>query len=105
MLLKLLQVGFVDHNHLAARSRRGCPDLAGVPIPRQQLVQARGRVAGQPLQNVGHPGLRANAIELSRLRDKDLIADPVNKAKSVVFTEEGSKRAEELFRAMFTKPD
>jgi hypothetical protein len=29
----------------------------------------------------------------------------VNKAKSVVFTEEGLRRAEELFRAMFTKPD
>jgi Domain of unknown function (DUF6429) len=42
---------------------------------------------------------------LSRLYDKGLIADPVNKAKSVVFTEEGLKRAEELFCAMFTKPD
>jgi hypothetical protein len=34
-----------------------------------------------------------------------MIADPVNKAKSVVFTEEGLKRAEELFRIMFTAPD
>ncbi len=42
---------------------------------------------------------------LSRLYDKGLIADPVSKAKSVVFTEEGLKRAEELFCAMFTKPD
>ena len=42
---------------------------------------------------------------LSRLHDKGMIADPVNKAKSVVFTEEGLKRAEELFRIMFTKPD
>ena len=42
---------------------------------------------------------------LSRLHDKGMIADPVNKAKSVVFTEEGLKRAEELFQAMFTKPD
>jgi Domain of unknown function (DUF6429) len=31
--------------------------------------------------------------------------EQVNKAKSVVFTEEGLKRAEELFQAMFTKPD
>jgi hypothetical protein len=29
----------------------------------------------------------------------------VNKAKSVVFTEDGLRRAEELFQAMFTKPD
>lgn len=42
---------------------------------------------------------------LNRLYDKGLIADPVNKAKSVVFTEEGLKRAEDLFRAMFTRPD
>ena len=39
------------------------------------------------------------------LPQKGLIDDPVNRAKSVVFTEEGLKRAEELFRAMFTKPD
>ncbi len=38
---------------------------------------------------------------LSRLYDKGLIADPVNKAKSVAFTEEGLKRAEVLFQAMF----
>ena len=42
---------------------------------------------------------------LNRLYDKGLIADPVNKAKSVVFTEEGLKQAEEVFRAMFAKPD
>src|SRR3954453_13983082 len=39
---------------------------------------------------------------LDRLYQKGLIADPVNKAKSVVFTEEGLKRAEELFRAPIT---
>ena len=42
---------------------------------------------------------------LDRLYQKGLIGDPVNKAKSVVFTEEGLRRAEELFQAMFTKPD
>src|SRR5215213_3707836 len=42
---------------------------------------------------------------LDRLYQKGLIDDSVNRAKSVVFTEEGLKRAEELFRAMFTKPD
>ena len=34
-----------------------------------------------------------------------MIADPVSKARSVVFTEEGLRRAEELFQAMFTTPD
>ena len=42
---------------------------------------------------------------LNRLHHKGMIADPVNKAKSVVFTEEGLRRAEELFQTMFTKPD
>jgi Domain of unknown function (DUF6429) len=42
---------------------------------------------------------------LNRLHRKGMIADPVNKAKSVVFTGKGLRRAEELFQAMFTKPD
>src|SRR5215208_2774833 len=33
---------------------------------------------------------------LDRLHEKGLIADPANKAKSVVLTKEGLKRAEEL---------
>ncbi|MCU9850650.1 DUF6429 family protein [Defluviimonas sp. WL0024] len=41
---------------------------------------------------------------LGRLHEKGLIADPVNKTKSVVLTDEGLRRAEELFRAMFTRP-
>jgi hypothetical protein len=40
---------------------------------------------------------------LDRLHDKGLIFDPANKAKSVVFTDDGLQRAEKLFRAMFTK--
>ena len=42
---------------------------------------------------------------LNRLHEKGMIGDPVNKAKSVVFTAEGLKRSEALFRAMFMKPD
>jgi hypothetical protein len=34
-----------------------------------------------------------------RLHRKGLIADPVNKAKSLVLTDEGLQRSEELFRA------
>ncbi len=54
-----------------------------------------------------HDGARAwkgfdwNALD--RLHDKGLIGDPANKAKSVVFTADGLQRAEQLFRAMFTK--
>ena len=41
---------------------------------------------------------------LDRLYEKGLIADPANKAKSVVLTDEGLKRAEELFQVLFTQP-
>lgn len=40
---------------------------------------------------------------MNRLHEKGMISDPVGKAKSVVFTEEGLKRSEALFRQMFAK--
>jgi hypothetical protein len=52
-----------------------------------------------------HDGCRAwkgfdwDAME--RLHRKDLISDPVGKAKSVVFTDEGLREAERLFRELF----
>jgi hypothetical protein len=42
---------------------------------------------------------------LGRLHQKGMILDPVGKAKSVVLTEEGEKRCEELFRIHFGVPD
>jgi hypothetical protein len=38
---------------------------------------------------------------LDRLHQKGLVADPKNKAKSVVFTDAGQKQAEELFKRLF----
>jgi hypothetical protein len=38
---------------------------------------------------------------MDRLHEKGLISDPVGKAKSVVFTEEGLREAERLFRELF----
>lgn len=38
---------------------------------------------------------------MNRLYEKGFIDDPVNKTKSVVFTEEGLRRSEELFQKMF----
>ncbi|MGH7025052.1 MAG: DUF6429 family protein [Caulobacteraceae bacterium] len=53
-----------------------------------------------------HDGFRAwkgfDWEAMNRLHDKDMIFDPAGKAKSVVFTEEGLRRAEELFMALFT---
>lgn len=40
---------------------------------------------------------------LGRLHEKGMIADPVGKVKSVVFTEEGLQRAKALFKEMFEK--
>ena len=40
---------------------------------------------------------------LDRLHAQGLISDPKSKAKSVVLTEEGARRAEELFRRYFGK--
>jgi len=39
---------------------------------------------------------------LARLHDKGLILDPVGKAKSVVLTNDGLRRSEDLFTALFT---
>lgn len=40
---------------------------------------------------------------MDRLHQKDYISDPRSKAKSVVMTEEGTKRAQELFEKHFGK--
>lgn len=42
---------------------------------------------------------------LGRLHAEGLIEDPVGRAKSVVFTDEGLQRAEALFQKLFTRPD
>ena len=40
---------------------------------------------------------------MDRLHRKGMISDPVGKAKSVVFTEDGRREAERLFREMFAR--
>jgi hypothetical protein len=40
---------------------------------------------------------------MERLHAKGLISDPVGKAKSVVFTEDGLRQAEELSRKLFKR--
>lgn len=40
---------------------------------------------------------------MDRLHAQGLISDPKSKAKSVVLTEEGERRAEELFKRYFAK--
>ena len=54
-----------------------------------------------------HDGFRAwkgfDWAAMNRLYDKGMIYDPVGKAKSVVFTDEGLRRSQDLFMTMFTK--
>jgi uncharacterized protein DUF6429 len=38
---------------------------------------------------------------LNRLHEKGMISNPVGKAKSVVFTDEGEREAQRLFHQMF----
>jgi hypothetical protein len=38
-----------------------------------------------------------------RLYQKGVICDPANETKSVVLTDEGMRRAEELFKVLFTR--
>ena len=40
---------------------------------------------------------------MNRLHEKGLISNPVGKAKSVLFTEEGQQKSEELFKKLFAK--
>ncbi|WP_431475204.1 DUF6429 family protein [Marinobacter sp. KM021] len=40
---------------------------------------------------------------MNRLHEKGLIENPVGKAKSVLFTEDGLKESERLFQKLFAK--
>ncbi|KAB2877411.1 hypothetical protein F9K33_16450 [bacterium] len=42
---------------------------------------------------------------LGRLHEKGMISDPRSKAKSVVMSDDGAKRAKELFALFFMKKD
>jgi hypothetical protein len=42
---------------------------------------------------------------LNRLPERGLIEDPVNKTKSVIFTEEGLRESDQLFNQQFVIPE
>ena len=76
--------------------------------PKRALDTDRIDDAVLALLNLGlHDGFRAwkgfDWDVMQRLHEKGMISDPVGKTKSVVFTEEGLQRSEELFEAMFSK--
>ena len=55
------------------------------------------------------PGIRAwkgmDWDALNRLHEKGYIANPVSKSKSVIVTESGFKKSEELFSKLFGKTE
>ena len=54
-----------------------------------------------------HDGVRAwkgfDWDSMGRLHEKGLISDPLNKAKSVVFTDEGLRESERALRELFSR--
>jgi Domain of unknown function (DUF6429) len=73
----------IDHGHRPRPHRRCCSCVLG-----------------------RHDGMRTwksfDWAAMERLHTKGLISDPVGKAKSVVFTDEGLRQSETLFRKLFT---
>jgi len=58
-------------------------------------------VPGPPRTQPGVEGLRLG--RMGRLHEKGFITDPVGKAKSVAFTEEGLQEARRLFELLFSR--
>ncbi len=48
---------------------------------------------------------RIDETVLARLHEKGHISDPVGKAKSIAFTEQGLRESERLLNALFGEPD
>lgn len=56
-----------------------------------------------------HDGTRAwksfDWDAMARLHEKGYISDPVGKAKSIMFTDEGLRQSEQLLKALFAEPN
>lgn len=57
------------------------------------------------LHEGGHAWKSFDWDAMGRLHARGLISDPVGRAKSVVFTQEGRARAEALLESLFGQPD
>ena len=83
-------------------------DQAGMALGRMEIDEDKVDDAVLALLRLTlHDGQRAwkgfDWDTLDRLHRKGLIANPVNKAKSVVLTDEGLRRSEALVAALFGK--
>jgi uncharacterized protein DUF6429 len=95
---------------LTASNRRGIVDSAINIIRRSSIMDIdRDRIDEVILALLflgRHDGMRTwksfDWAAMERLHTKGFISDPVGKAKSVVFTDEGLRQSEALFRKLFT---
>ena len=82
------------------------PTLLAFPVPMKINKDSVDDAVLALLWLTLHDGQRAwkghDWEVLSRLHEKGLILDPVGKAKSVVLTDDGLRRSEELFKALFS---
>ena len=82
------------------------PTLLAFPVPMKINKDSVDDAVLALLWLTLHDGQRAwkghDWEVLSRLHEKGLILDPVGKAKSVVLTNDGLRRSEELFKALFS---
>jgi hypothetical protein len=76
-----------------------------VPIDEERIDEAVLALLGRALHEARRAWKGFDWDTLSRLHAKGLISDPVGRAKSVALTDEGLRRSEALFEALFTRPD
>ncbi|MCW5552876.1 MAG: hypothetical protein KIS67_12045 [Verrucomicrobiae bacterium] len=81
------------------------PDLDKIDDAVLALLHLTSFTEGRPPFKVTRAWKGHDWDALARLHAQGYISDPVGKAKSVVLTEEGVRRAEELFAKLFCAPN
>jgi uncharacterized protein DUF6429 len=72
-----------------------------VPIDTDRIDEAVLALLYLTLHNGGRAWKSFDWNAMSRLHEKGMIFDPVNKTKSVVLTEQGEREAKRLFHKLF----
>jgi hypothetical protein len=103
-ILKASQGGF-HHRHLIHEPRMGTKmKQKKQPAPELNEEGIDEAVLALLYLNFYHCGVVWKGFDwdaMNRLHEKGLISDPVRKAKSVGFSEEGEKQARKVFEQMF----
>ena len=72
-------------------------------IDQDKIDNAAFALLSMTKDKYGHAWKQLDWSITNSLHEKGYIYDPVNKNKSIVFTEEGAAKAEELFKQLFCK--